>query len=72
MNAPIATPRPKYFVLSGCYRAEFVTFAEAVAWRKAQGGEVVGDGYDCDCDDTGFYVCSDGLTDAERAQLEEA
>jgi hypothetical protein len=33
---------------------------------------VYGDGYDCDCDEDGYFMNSDGLTDDEREQLEEA
>ena len=32
---------------------------------------VIGDGYDCDCDQDGYYECSDGLTDDERERVEE-
>lgn len=31
-----------------------------------------GDGYDVDCDQGGYFVCDDGLTDDERLKVEEA
>jgi hypothetical protein len=31
---------------------------------------VYGDGYDVDCDDDGFFVLHDGLTDSEREALD--
>ena len=40
--------------------------------REHSGSEVFGPGYDCDSDEDGFFVCSDGLTNEERAALEEA
>jgi hypothetical protein len=32
---------------------------------------VIGDGYDCDMDQDGYFESSDGLTDEERELLEE-
>jgi hypothetical protein len=30
---------------------------------------LTGDGYDCDCDEDGYFSCSDGLTEEQRDQL---
>ena len=53
------------------------SFGEAVAEAEAElrkpGVKMVsvhGDGYDVDCDDGGFFVCNDGLTDSERDALD--
>ena len=36
-------------------------------------GTIIGDdGYDCDCDEDGFKVCCDGLTDEQRERVEDA
>lgn len=52
---------------------EVPTFQEALAlYRSSRGASVFGSGYDCDSDEDGFFVCSDGLTEEERDALEEA
>lgn len=33
---------------------------------------IYGDGYDCDCDEDGFYMCNDGLDESERDAIEES
>lgn len=35
------------------------------------GAEVTGEGYDCDADDDGPFVVSDGLTEDERQAIED-
>lgn len=32
--------------------------------------QVLGDGYDYDCDERGYHLCCDGLTDDERDEIE--
>lgn len=39
--------------------------------RQHESVRVIGDGYDCDSDQDGYFESSDGLTDEERELLEE-
>jgi len=66
--------RPKYFVswgYCGEHREDFVVFSMALAFYReksggADGASLIGEGYDCDCDEGGYFMCSDGLTEEER------
>ena len=69
-----------YTVQSGFYydRSEhFGDFTAALAcYRQRQteryGASITGDGYDCDCDQDGFFCVDDGLSEDERERIEEA
>lgn len=46
----------------------------ALTGRETHGAyvDIHGDGYDCDADGRGYYVCDDGLTEVERELIERA
>lgn len=54
--------------------AQFDTFDAALAeYRQHREPKSLGGpGYDCDCDENGQFVVSDGLTDEERERMLEA
>lgn len=51
----------------------FNDFESALAfYRNRQDASIHGDdGYDCDCDEDGFFCCDDGLTEEQRDRLDE-
>lgn len=70
----LTVPRTPYSVLLdwGDWK-EFATFPEALAFYGTVKGYrklINRDGYDCDCDDRGYFMCSDGLTEDERDEVE--
>ena len=73
-------PGSPYTVSYGWYREnweKFDDFDAALKFYIRQGAHdgdaiLVGDGYDCDCDQDGYFMCSDGLTEAERDRIEYA
>ncbi len=60
---------------AGSY-AEFDSFPEALAFYaehrdRPHGAKLLGDGADWDGGPEGYRLCSDGLTEAEREQVED-
>lgn len=41
-------------------------------WCEDNPPTITGDGVDADCDQDGYYMCSDGLGDDERERIEDA
>lgn len=65
----------KYTVHLGYYGDDIRpvdTFDEALTlYRANPDAQVFGQGVDFDCDEEGYHMVSDGLTDDERDQLEQ-
>jgi len=80
------TPRPYQVAWGWCNEngADFATLDQAIIYSltvsHAYPNRMHGcwprivnmDGYDCDCDQDGYFMCSDGLDDDERERIEMA
>jgi len=64
----------KYTVKTGYYGdtdTDFEAFPEALEfYAQNPDAQLFGQGVDFDCDEGGFFLVSDGLTDAERDAVE--
>lgn len=56
------------------YTKVLPTLGEAIAFAQGRDdfARILGDSADYDCDQDGYYMCHDGLSDSERDAVEEA